>query len=350
MIGSKKFQLSEGSLNLYKALSETIKNEKYQHIVNPCGEISLNVKGGYCLIGDIVPFFCKDLERVKEVAALAARFLIRTNLMDSIYSAETKRTNRIGVSMTGIHEFAWDKFGYGFRDLIDEDKSRDFWSFIAELRNHTVDAAYSYSDKLGVNKPHTVTTIKPSGSVSKLYGLTEGAHLPSKRFYLRNVQMQNNDPTLADYKAKGYPVRELQNYPNVSIVGFPTRPLISTLGMGDKLVTANEATPEEQYKWLMLLEKYWIGEGNNQISYTMFVDTKKYSLDEFKKTLFNYQSKIRCCSVMPLVNQDECAYEYLPNEEITEAEFHAIERHIKAKALETVKDEELMCAGGACPL
>jgi intein/homing endonuclease len=176
--------------------------------------------------------------------------------------------------MTGLHEFAWKFFGYGFYDLIDESKSQMFWDFIGELRQTVEIEAASYSQKLGLNTPHTCTTMKPSGSISKLYALTEGAHLAARKFYLRWVQFQNNDPLLEQYREEGYPVKELTTYPNISIVGFPTRPLIASLGMKDKLVTAQEASPEDQYKWLMLLEKYWLGEGNNQISYCLAGDKK----------------------------------------------------------------------------
>jgi hypothetical protein len=46
----------------------------------------------------------------------------------------------------------------------------------------------------------------------------------------------------------------LVKYAGTTIVGFPTVPEICKLGMGDKLVTAAEATPEEQYEYLRLLE------------------------------------------------------------------------------------------------
>ena len=67
MIGSKKFQLSEGANKLYNAISKTIQDQKYKHIVNPCGEISLNMKGGYCVLGNVVPLFCDGLEDVKYI-------------------------------------------------------------------------------------------------------------------------------------------------------------------------------------------------------------------------------------------------------------------------------------------
>ncbi len=352
-IGSKKYQLTESARKYYDLLEYNVDKTEYPHIVNPCGEITLHNKGAYCIISDIVPYFCKSLDRVKEIAALTARFLIRVNLMDSLYYAETKRTNRIGVGITGIHEFAWKEFGYGFKDLVDEEKSKDFWKFIEELRIHTEEAAKDYALEIGVNIPHTVTTIKPSGSVSKLFALTEGAHLPAMRYYLRWVQMQNNDPLLDEYRQKGYPVHEVHSYPNVSRVGFPTLPLISTLGMNDKLVTAAEATPEDQYKYLMLLEKYWLGETNNQVSYTLKIDVDKVSFEDYKDTVFNYQSKIRCCSVMPTQSQEKLktVYEYLPEEEVSEAEFIAIVSNITDEEMKQEIDiTTLLCSSGSCPL
>jgi hypothetical protein len=95
--------------------------------------------------------------------------------------------------------------------------------------------------------------------------------------------------------------------------------------MGDKLVLADEATPEEQYKWLMLLEKYWLGEnGNGQISYTLKINTDKVSLEEFRKTFLQYQSKIRCCTILPSISDEKLKtmYEYLPEEEVSAYKFN----------------------------
>jgi hypothetical protein len=100
-------------------------------------------------------------------------------------------------------------------------------------------------------------------------------------WYLRWVQFSNSDPLIETYRKNGYPVKELKQYKNTTIVGFPTIPIICDLGMGDKLVTATGATPEEQYKWISLGEKYWLRgvkeDGNtpldkdtgNQISYCL---------------------------------------------------------------------------------
>lgn len=352
MIGSKKYQLSNDAQKLYQYMFNIIDNVKYPHICNPCGEANLNIKGNYCTLSDIVPFFCNTLDEVKDIAKLAIRFLIRTNTMDAIYSDEVKRTNRTGLGMTGIFEFAWKFFGYGFRDLINEEISQDFWNFINELRLTIEEEGCRYSDELGLNHPHTFTVIKPSGSISKLFALTEGAHLPAYRWYLRWVQFQNNDSLLEEYREKGYPVKALTTYPNVSVVGFLTKPLICSLGMGDKLITAQEATPEEQYKWLMLLEKYWLGPNGGQVSYTMKFPTDKITLQEFRETFQKYQPLIRCCSVLPIISNDalKTMYEYLPEEEITEEEYNKIEYRIKRVMDAMFSENDLLCSSGSCPL
>ena len=91
--------------------------------------------------------------------------------------------------------------------------------------------------------------MKPAGTTSKLFGLTEGAHLPARRQYLRWVQFKgtrrasgawepHSDPLLTEYETRGYPLRTLRSFPGMSIVGFPTVPLALRLGLGERLVTA----------------------------------------------------------------------------------------------------------------
>ncbi len=361
----------------YKPLKETGKMlsliakragaKYYAQIPNPCGEISLNMLGGYCVIGDVVPYFAPTDDDAEEAFRTTTRALIRVNTMDSLYNKEVKRTNRIGVSMTGLHEYAWNRFGYGFRDLIKEEKSKDFWLTLSRFKRAVVEEAENYSKHLGMVTPHTNTTIKPAGTTSKLFGLTEGAHLPSMREYIRWVQFRNDDPLVKKYAKMKYPTKELKSYSGTTVIGFPTQPEICKLGMDGALITAAEATPEEQYKWLMLLEKYWIQgvdenenpleDTGNQVSYTLKYDPKKVKFKDYSKMVRIYQSQIKCCSVMP--QTDATAYEYQPEEQVTISKFEEIRREIHEDELLTEKAEKLTedidleslkCASGACPI
>ncbi|MCA9369036.1 MAG: ribonucleoside-diphosphate reductase [Pseudomonadales bacterium] len=358
---SEKYKPMKRSEVMLAKLARNAGAKVYAQIPNPCGEISLNMLGGYCVIGDVVPYYCPTLDDAEEAFRAMARALIRVNSMDCLYSREVKRTNRIGVGMTGIHEFAWNMFGYAFRDVIDEEKAKDFWMTLARFKRAVVEEAEEYSKKLGVTVPHTNTTIKPSGTISKLFALTEGAHLPSMREYIRWVQYRSDDPMVKKYEKKGYPIKELKSYQGSTAVGFPTQPLICRIGMNGELVTAGEATPEEQYKWLMLLEKYWIvgvdEEGNsleedtgNQVSYTLKYDPKKVSYKAFAEMVRKYQGEVKCCSVMP--QQDTTAYEYQPEQPVTTSEFMRVLNEIEKdeNLLEDIDYEHLKCESGACPI
>jgi len=324
-----------------------------------CGEITIALYGAYCTIGDLVPFHADSIEEAEEAFRAVVRALIRVNTMDALYKKEVLRTNRIGVGMTGIHEFAWKFFKLGFRDLIDEEKSKDFWMTLARFKRAVQEEAEAYAKQYGMAVPHTDTTLKPAGTNSKLFGLTEAWHLPSMLWYMRWVQFSSNDPLVQTYKKAGYPIRELKKYQNTTIVGFPTTPIICELGMGNKLVTAGEATPEEQYKWIMLGEKYWLygvdenGETlkkdtANQISYTLKYLPEKVSYKDFVKTIQAYQPNVKCCSVMP--QEEKSSYEYLPEQPVTKAEYEDTLNKIKKVLEEDVDFAHVDCAGGACPV
>ncbi|MBB5689734.1 recombinase [Roseomonas alkaliterrae] len=349
---------------------------------NPCGEIVLHVTGGYCVIADFAPLLACPVDpamltpgaipdalaaawdaRVEDAVRLGVRFLMRANTMDALYAEEVRRTNRMGIGPTGLHEWAWARFGLGFEDLLDEARSAPFWDALARLSAAAKEEADAYAEELGLARPFTVTTVKPAGTTSKLFGLTEGAHLPARRQYLRWVQFKgakgesgewlpDSDPLLADYEARGYPVRPLRSFPGMSIVGFPTLPLIQRLGLGERLKTAPEASPAEQYRWLALMERHWIGaERGNQISYTLKVYTDRHDLEAFRAILLTHQPQVRCCAVLPSAPDAALGYEYLPEEEVDEATFQAIVAAIRDPALHEALDmAHLACANGVCPI
>lgn len=359
-MGSDRYQVEDEACILLSKLAKRAKKKRYHMITNPCGEVTINLLGGYCIIADLVPYHCETLDEAEDCARAVTRALIRVNLMDSVYKAEVRRTNRIGVGLTGVHEWAWKFFGLGFHDLLDEKKSMDFWLALARLNRAVYDEAISYSKEVGLPTPHTATTIKPAGTTSKLFGLTEGWHLPSMREYVRWVQFRVDDPLVPVYRAAGYPTRDLVQYSGTVIVGFPTAPVLTTLGMGDALVTAGEATPEEQFQWLMLGEKYWIhgtdehgvpvkGNYGNQISYTLKYKPDLVSMPEFQAMVLKYQSEVRCCSVMPQI--DTAAFEYQPEQGIRREEYMEMLARIQEVSVgEDIGKEHVDCAGASCPI
>ncbi|HEV7263391.1 MAG TPA: recombinase [Falsiroseomonas sp.] len=380
-VRSARYQ-ADHAVPLLAELSRRAQGARFAATTNPCGEITLHVTGGYCVIADFAPLFGCPMDlaevtpgavppdvarewdaRVEDSVRLGVRFLMRANLMDALYAEEVRRTNRMGIGPTGLHEWAWMRWGLDFDDLLDEDRSAPFWAMLAHLSDAAKAEGEAYSAELGLAAPFTVTTVKPAGTTSKLFGLTEGAHLPARRQYLRWVQFkgtrgdlggwaQHSDPLLAEYEARGYPVRTLRSFPGMAIVGFPTLPLIQRLGLGERLVTAPEASPEDQYRWLALLEQHWIGaERGNQVSYTLKVFTDRHDLDAFRAMVLEHQPRIRCCAILPSRPDHELGYEYLPEEEVPSGRFTEIVAGIEDPALhEAVDMAHLACASGVCPI
>jgi hypothetical protein len=377
---STRYQVDEAA-GLLAEVSRRAASSRFPVTTNPCGEIALHVTGGYCVIADYAPLLACPVAldaitpgqapaeiaalwdgRVEDSVRLGVRFLMRANSMDALYGQEVARTNRMGIGPTGLHEWAWLRFGLAFNDLVDETKSAAFWAMLADLSDAAKQEAAAYADELGRVRPTTVTTVKPAGTTSKLFGLTEGAHLPARRQYLRWVQFkgirddetgewtEGSDPLLAEYAARGYPMRTLKTFPGMTVVGFPTVPLLLRLGMGERSVTAGEASPTDQYRWLRLLEQHWIGaEQGNQVSYTLKIFTDRHDLEAFRAIVRDQQPLVRCCAILPSRPDHDLGYEYLPEEEVSASEFAAIVLGIDV-GTEHVDLVHLECAGGVCPI
>lgn len=355
------FQPDDRTKAYLRAVMDRVLAHGYLFIVNPCGEVVLFIGGAYCVIADTVPYLCDTDEEAEQVVRLAARMLMRTNLMPAMFQAEVHRTNRIGVAITGWHSWAYKRFGYGWKELIDEDASRPFWMLVSRLKRAVNDECERYAPQLGLPVPHTNTTVKPAGTTSKLIGIEEGAHGPKMYAYLRWVQYQNGDPLIAELQAKGYPTRgDLKSYPGVTLVGFPAQVEACKIIPLDKLVLAPDAPMEEHFEFIQLIEKYWIRgvdehgeplgeERGNQISYTMMYDPAKVSYQAFHALITEHGNTVRACSVLP--HADTSAFEYLPEEELTPEQFIELVESIDDPDMrQDIDMEHLRCMSGACPI
>jgi hypothetical protein len=360
------------------------KHKKYKVIVNPCAEIPIAVWGAYCTIGDICGTYARTLEEFKYACWLMARALMRVNLMQYMYSAEVKRTMRIGVGMIGIFEFAWNHFQINLHEILlselppdhpkvlaaieaeivqtmGEDgstldsynvyeRSLQYAKFIEECRETVEQSARQYAAEIGVNVPHTFITLKPSGTASKALNSTEAANPPSNNFYLRNNQYPFDDPQYLELRRRGYPWQDISHsYAGHHIVGFPTKQQISDI-MGDKVVVSAELTPEDQYEWLRWLERHWFGgKGRNgQVSFTMKYYPDQVSFKEFQQLLIEHQSTVKCCSWMQIMDMSK--FPYQPEQPITEKQYYDYLEGIDRVQIESYDESELQCPGGFCPI
>lgn len=157
---------------------------------NPCGEISL-ANGEPCNLFEVFPYVAEQQNwDLKEAFTLAARYTKRVTF--SPYDWEISRNiihknRRIGVSMSGIQDWLLSDLGHrvvtGFKDGTDKDTGKKIKvpvydpkgiKLVEGLYNAVIDADKTYSDELGCQPSIKHTTVKPSGTVAKLAGVSEG--------------------------------------------------------------------------------------------------------------------------------------------------------------------------------
>jgi len=149
----------------------------------------------------MLPFVNKDgsydKEGMLEAQRLSARAGYRVTCMDlelPEWDANQKRDRLLGVSLSGWIDFV------NATHMSNEDQRK----LLNELRDVAINSANKYADKLGFNRPLLITTIKPSGTSSTLYGESAGIHANQSEFYIRRIRISTDDPLLKVADELGY--------------------------------------------------------------------------------------------------------------------------------------------------
>ena len=153
----------------------------------------------------------------------------------------TARENLLGVSLTGI------------RDNKDMQLTRDN---IALSSPFVKDRAKVYSKLVGVNMPARITTIKPSGSVSKVFGTSSGVHRDFYKNYIQRI-VAKKDSAIVEHVTKTIPEAwEANPYDPSGNSGYLLFPIETAHGGKD--------TVEEQLDLIKFLQKEWINPASSQ--------------------------------------------------------------------------------------
>ena len=116
------------------------------------------------------------LERTAYIAARCNYRQTCVNLNDGVLQEAWDQSNRFlrlcGVGITGIAKRG-DMSPYDF----------------AALQRAATSGAYSMADELGLPRPKNVTTVKPSGTLSKIMDTTEGVHKPLGKYILSLIHI-----------------------------------------------------------------------------------------------------------------------------------------------------------------
>lgn len=295
---------------------------------NPCAEQSL-ADGETCCLAEI---FLPNIESKAEFLDVT-KLLYRINKHSLTLPCHQKVTEAI------VHENM--RMGIGVTGVLQATEEQKSWldETYEELRAYDV----AYSADNGFNPSIKLTTVKPSGTLSLLPGVTPGCHPAYARFMIRRIRISSNHPLVQVCKDHGYHVEYQQNFDGSEdrgtvVVSFPFR-------HPDHAVLAKDVTAIQQLETVKWLQEVW---SDNSVSCTVYY--RKEELPEIKKYLKkNYKHNHKSLSFLL---HNEHGFKQAPLEEITEEQYNALVANtttITAVAEANIGLED-DCATGACPI
>ena len=298
---------------------------------NPCGEIGLE-DGEPCNLAEI---FLPNIQSKEELIDLS-KLLYKTQKAITTLAYPYKksqdviaRNRRLGQGITGWMQATQEQL-----------------SWVSEAYEALRDFDSTWSSENGISKSIKLTTVKPSGTLSLLAGVTPGIHPAYAKYYIRRVRMGSNDPLVQYCREKGYDVQydiglDGKENHRICVVSFPCV-------TPDHAVLAKDLTAIQQLEWVMKAQSDW---ADNNVSVTVYY--RKEELSEIREWLkANYTNSIK--SVSFLLHSDH-GFSLAPYEEITKDEYDKM--YSRIKSWRTFLDEsvgmsieDLECASGACPV
>jgi adenosylcobalamin-dependent ribonucleoside-triphosphate reductase len=296
---------------------------------NPCLEQTLEPYELCCLV-ETYPSMHETLEEwidTLKFAYLYAKTVTLIPTHNSLTNAVMLRNRRIGCSISGIVQ-AFKKFG-----------RRATLQAFSKGYDYIQDLDRNFSDWLCIPRSIKTTSIKPSGTVSLLPGVTPGMHYPISEYYIRNVRFQESSPLLDTLKEAGYKIEKDKYSPNTRVVSFPIHESYFDRSIQD-------VTMWEQLENASQIQEVW---ADNQVSVTI-----SFSKDEAKDighALELYETRLKGVSFLPKTDH---GYEQAPYIPITKEEYEKLTKNleeikkIKEDVHEKHETDEKYCDGDSC--
>ncbi len=297
---------------------------------NPCAEQSLANKETCCL-AEVFLSNIDSLDELKEVIT----YLYRINKHSLALDCSLKDTEeivhknfRMGIGITGILQASPEKL-----EWLDE-----AYKYIREY-----DRKYSYENNFPISIK--ITTVKPSGTLSLLKGVTPGAHpSPAGPFYIRRIRMSSDSPLVELCRNNGYHVEPQRKFDgsndnNTVVVEFPCQVPEGT-PIGDSLGAI------EHLEIVKKLQTIW---SDNSVSCTIYY--KKEELEDIKAWLANnFTDNVKTVSFLLYYGH---GFDQAPYETITEERYNDLVSKTTPITSVEVKEADMEiadCDTGVCPI
>ena len=297
---------------------------------NPCAEQSLADKETCCL-GEI---FLPNIESYDELLECLS-FSYRMNkhslaLHCSIKETETivHKNMRMGIGVTG------------YLQATEEQKS---WLSDAYIWLREYDK--NYSDAHGFPISIKLTTVKPSGSLSLLPGVTPGVHPnPAGPYYIRRVRIASNSPLIQTCKDHGYHTEYQVNFDgsldrSTIVVSFPCK-------VPETTPIASDFSWVQQLDNVRRLQKEW---SDNSVSCTVYYN--KEDIPGIKGYLArHFKDEMKTVSFLL---QTGHGFKQAPFETISKEQYLEMSSNVKPITSVNISESDMElndCDNGSCPI
>lgn len=297
--------------------------------VNPCGEVPLE-SGEICNLQEIYLPNLSSIEEFREAARLMHRWGKRVSNEDyhnDLTDKIVKKNRRIGTGITGCLQS-----GLFAPEVLDE------------VYNIIQKENVEYSKKLGIPESIRTTTVKPSGTLSKLGECTAGIHPAFSRYYIQRVRFSSNDPIVQLLKNTGHKIEFVERFDGTYDRNTVVAEFYVETPEGTQCADENFDT-WKQLEVLKTAQKHW---SDNSVSVTVYY--KREELDTVKQWLKDNLKEIKCISFLC---HSEHGFAQAPWEAISKEEYQKLSAKVQPVNFEdiVVGDLESMeCEGGSCPL
>lgn len=264
---------------------------------NPCAEIPLE-SFELCNLAEAFPTRCEDEASFLRALEFATFYASTVTLLPTHRpetNAVVSRNRRVGVSVSGIADFL-DRNGVTRLIRL----LRSGYAHVRRLNRQ-------WAEEAGVPASVRVTTVKPSGTISQLAGVSSGMHFPPFRYAIRRIRIGDESKIAALLKEAGVPHEPDRYSEKTSVFEFP-------IDQG-RTREVSEVSAWEQFTLLATLQREW---SDNMVSCTLSFDPEKEG-PQIEEMLAFFLPMIKSVSLLP--RREGGAYPQMPYERISEEEY-----------------------------
>ncbi len=272
------------------------------------------------------------------------RFLIRATFAtvgDQKSREVLDRNRRIGVGHLGVASF----LAMQGRRYSETPNDSYMPIFLSSLAKKVDNAAIEFCHDLRIPVPVKKRTVAPTGTISKLVGVSEGIHPIFSKYFYRRIRFNKHSDSAAldELLMQGYDVEDDLFAPNTAVVTIPTKDTLVELvtdiygESGEQYVeAANDLSLDEMIAFQAMYQTCW---ADNAVSFTANVNPDAYTAKQVADVLIEYSGEIKGATIFPEASFPQAPYERITKQQYLDAAIHEISDGV---------DEE--CASGACPI